>query len=1029
MRLRSEPDRVGTIRNTPPPQLHSGEWWYTVAFNAGLPQQHPEGDLDSYDGDATNVDSLLLHNSFAGRDALQKLVTHLKLRVSLRSQIYALAASRTTFYAFQFKPLLKFLEARRHRLLIADEVGLGKTIEAGIIFTELRQRKPLRRVLVVPPSHLVPKWRAELRRRFDLDLQPMGTTDALDFLHRYQEEGDECQLQGILSLQSLRGRRLQERWEEVSPDLDLVVFDEAGRIRNADTLSHQAARRVCENADAVLLLTATPVQTGAGDLFNLLRLLEPEEFTSLDVFQARLETNEHVLEALRLLSARVSGRQVADTLRGVERTPLKARFLDNPIYHDILSRLEQSAAPDRRARTELQRDLTGLNVLGHVLSRTRKREVHEYKAERRAKLLTVEPTPVEREFYDRVTTLCRERLLRSGATPFAAFITMHPQRQMASCMVAMIDYAVARQQRERQSEALPDPEASDLDVEDVEDFEEAYDNRPAVTQDWASLGDLDEWRARLATHDSKWDKLLEALRDLDREEAGAKVVVFAFFKGTLRYLERRLGEEAIGCVRVDGDVPTDPDDPDRDERANRIEVFRTDPRVRVLLSSEVGDEGIDLQFAHVLVNYDLPWNPMRVEQRIGRLDRLNQPSDVIQIINLSMLGTIEDRVLKRLYDRIEIFRRSIGDLETILGEEVRKLQTDLFAKQLTQEEMDRRLEQTAEAIIRRQHHLEQLQSHAESLLQSDEFFLEAIRTARSRSRYFRGEDLLNYIRDFLTDHHRDCAIEEEIADRMYRLRVSDSLRQLVRASVPSHDLGLRLFLTRSQSGTLRLCIDPEMAQSDHHADLLTFHHPVIRAISKYYDQHTQELHPISYVRVRSMVVPPGRYAWFLFQTEVTGARPERDLEIVGFSLDGGDPLSTDASEELLNALLLDSETVAPSARKGSVSADLIRRAHDVLTARLYERFERRKRTNDALVNNLLASLRESHERTVRLRKEQIAVARERGRKETYIRGRETGLRNLEDAHQRRIAEVEATRTLGKSFDLRGAGVAEVDHGG
>ena len=120
----------------------------------------------------------------------------------------------------------------------------------------------MKRILIVPPSHLVTKWQDEMRRRFDLEFHILDTRDALDFLHRFEEEGDETELRGILSLQSLRGKRLQERWEEVSPSLDLVVFDEAGRLRNEETRSHATAKRLVETADGVLLLTATPVQTG-----------------------------------------------------------------------------------------------------------------------------------------------------------------------------------------------------------------------------------------------------------------------------------------------------------------------------------------------------------------------------------------------------------------------------------------------------------------------------------------------------------------------------------------------------------------------------------------------------------------------------------------------------------------------------------------------------------------------------------------------------------------------------------------------
>src|SRR5215831_6399040 len=115
-----------------------------------------------------------------------------------------------------------------------------------------------------------------------------------------------------------------------------------------------------------------------------------------------------------------------------------------------------------------------------------------------------------------------------------------------------------------------------------------------------------------------------------------------------------------------------------DERLQLIDEFKTDPRIQILLSSEVGSEGIDLQFRRFLVNYDLPWNPMKVEQRIGRLDRLGQKAERISIINLSLVDTVEERILERLYERINIFRESIGELEEILGDMTNQMLTELF---------------------------------------------------------------------------------------------------------------------------------------------------------------------------------------------------------------------------------------------------------------------------------------------------------------------------------------------------------------
>ena len=1018
VRLRSRRDRVGSVAGQP--RRIGGEYWYPVSFGPGDRSEQPETDLEAYTGKSDSVADILVGGQFAGREAFSKLITHLKLTISLRSQIYALDASRTTFYAYQFKPLLKLLDSRLQRLLIADEVGLGKTIETGIILTEMFQRFPMKRVLIVVPAHLRIKWQEELRRRFDLNFEFLDSGGAQEFLRRYAEEHDEAELRGIISLQAFRGLKLQERWDEVSPTFDLVVFDEAGRLRNSSTRSHQAAERLAEMSNGLLLLTATPVQTGDEDLLNLLKLVDPDEFATLDVFRERLRANEPILNAIRLVEAGRTA-EAADVLGQAQNGPLGTRFSDNPLYADILERLERAVPADRRNLVELQRDMNSLNVLAQVLSRTRKRDAHEARTARRPRLWTVEPTADERLFYDAVTNLARSQYARRMSALGASFATIQAQRQVASCMVAMIDYALERATESRASESA---ELSDLEPSDLDSNHEDIDTSDDI---WSKLGDPGEWRHRLAANDSKWRGLLKMLQDIESEERNAKVVVFAYFKKTLRYLEERLQQERIGCVRVDGDVPTTPDDPDNDERHKRIRRFCEDPSIRVLLSSEVGDEGIDLQFAHYLVNYDLPWNPMKVEQRIGRLDRLGQKSPFVTVVNISMRGTVEDRILQRLYARIRIFQQSIGDLEAILGEEVQKLERDLFARHLTSEEEERRIEQAAMVIERRKLELEQFERDSERLIGTDDFFIQEINRARSLGRYVSGPELVIYLRDFLAAHHRSCTVKDE-SDRIYDLRVTDELRQLVRNSIPGGDYGLRLFLSRSASGQLRFTTDPELAQEDRKLEFLTFHHPLIRAIKRYYDGHETELHPVSYIRVSSSDVPPGPYAWFLYVTEITGARPVKDIEVVAFPVGGEEALPPDPSEQLLARMITESLSVPPAQRVAAISQPLCTLADEILVSRLQGRFEERRRSNDALVSNRLASAREGFERNKRRTLDQIEMAKLRNRKETYIRGLETRLRNQDAAFREREREIEASRELGRSFRLCGAGVAEIRRG-
>ena len=242
---------------------------------------------------------------------------------------------------------------------------------------------------------------------------------------------------------------------------------------------------------------------------------------------------------------------------------------------------------------------------------------------------------------------------------------MMPQRQVASCIPAVVE----RYERDLRLEVGGlESELSDLQAEDWENGFDAADP-PSADVDLRQV--IGRWKAA-GSRDTKFSELLNTFRLLDESEPDRKVLIFAYFKPTLYYLSARLTDAGYTNLVISGDF-TD------EERQESIRRFREDHQLRILLSSEVGSEGLDFQFCHVMVNYDLPWNPMVVEQRIGRLDRIGQRSPKIIIFNFSVPGTIEDRIFTRLYQRIRIFEESIGDLEPILGEEIKNLTRDLLS--------------------------------------------------------------------------------------------------------------------------------------------------------------------------------------------------------------------------------------------------------------------------------------------------------------------------------------------------------------
>ena len=192
-----------------------------------------------------------------------------------------------------------------------------------------------------------------------------------------------------------------------------------------------------------------------------------------------------------------------------------------------------------------------------------------------------------------------------------------------------------------------------------------------------------------------------------------KLIVFALFRKTLRYLQIRLKKAGYNAVVIHGQI---------NNRDEILQQFKTDDNIQVLLSSEVGSEGLDMQFCNSMVNYDLPWNPMVVEQRIGRIDRFGQKSPVVNIYNFIVAGSIQEEIYIRLLERIGIFQGTVGDMEAILDAEIHydgeemtiqkvysKMEKEFFTKQLTQQEREKKIAEVEQAIANEKEHLQHLQ--------------------------------------------------------------------------------------------------------------------------------------------------------------------------------------------------------------------------------------------------------------------------------------------------------------------------------
>lgn len=366
----------------------------------------------------------LLQRGRVGRPSdLYRTLAHIRLSGRLVNYIYSLDTTETDFYAYQFKPVLKLLHSVGSGILIADEVGLGKTIEAGLIWTELRSRFDFQRLVVVCPAMLREKWRDELRRRFGLEPRVCGAAETVEALRSVVqgENPDFC------LVTSMQGMRPPKEWEEAGsggsgnvqlahlvanhaeedPLIDLLIIDEAHYLRNPETQTAELGRLLRGVSAYAVLLSATPVHLRSDDLFYLLTLVDEDTFSRRDVFTHILEANQHLIRARdQVAGGRIS---VADLRADLQRAAYHPLLRVNRQLHRLIESLTENddlQSPVRRA--ELAYRLDSMNLLGHAVTRTRKRDVKEWRVLRRPVTERVEMTELERRFYETVTETVRE---------------------------------------------------------------------------------------------------------------------------------------------------------------------------------------------------------------------------------------------------------------------------------------------------------------------------------------------------------------------------------------------------------------------------------------------------------------------------------------------------------------------------------------------------------------------------------------------------------------------------------------------
>lgn len=1032
VRLKSNPGRAGTISGEQIDRKGSVRW--EVHFEDGS-EFVPELALEAVTAESANPYTQMRDRRFMRARDLRTSLTHYRLSGRLADMIYSLDTTSTDFYPYQFKPVLNFLDSPCRGILIADEVGLGKTIEAGLIWTELRSREDAKRLLVLCPAMLREKWRRELRDRFGIS----ATVCSADEVHETLRSSASAQ-QGFALIASLQGMRPPSGWDDddeagprsgaarlarflndqadEEPLFDLVVIDEAHYLRNAETQTARLGRLVRPVAENLVLLSATPIQLRNTDLFNLLNLLDGDTFPFEWSFETALRENAPLV---RLRDRLLQGALTVDEYTAALQEACEARELGaSETLHALLHEPPEAEELARPAvRLELADRLDRVNPITKVVSRTRKRDVHERKVVRAPSAIIARMTPVEEGFYlqvtERVRAYCERRELAEG------FMLTIPQRQLCSSMAAACRAWSNRPDEDESEEILWEAFGDEAEQGASQGFANI---KPLIGELAGIARELGDYAA-LRAHDSKFEVLREQLLEYWRKFPDAKVVLFAYFRGTLRYLEERFRELGVSTAVLMGGMDKD----------RVLEDFASPEGARLLLSSEVASEGVDLQFSSLLVNYDLPWNPMRIEQRIGRIDRIGQQAERILIWNVFLGETLDDRVYKRLFARLEIFEEALGATEGILGDAVRKMSYELLRHHLTPDEEANVIELTATAMEKNLKLQNELEDQASRLVAHGDYLQTKINSARQLNRYVSADDLLVYVRDFVERNYDGSQfVPVAGSERTYEIDLGAKARAEFAAFVEQSRLQGRTRLASPASGRHLCCFENKLGRHDPRVEVISQYHPLVHWVARCMRSAEAKRHaPIAALRLErshAPSLPPGRYVFSAQRWTVVG---ERTIERLVFSArriggaESAEELSPDQAELLVTSAALkgDDWLHAGGELDGEELQDLLLDAVDELDSRFHEFVKVADIENRDRVNFQLQMLDRHEREQIESLRRQIEQLRFTGKTRT-IKANEGRIRKTRERSEDRRNRLSSKLGLTHEHRLAAGGVIEVN---
>ncbi|WP_162786750.1 DEAD/DEAH box helicase [Janibacter anophelis] len=948
----------------------SNDRWLYEIRTGGMDTRRAEADLDDRPGGSSPHEWLAQAPDPAHR--LAATLTRAKLEQGFTDTVFSFRATRTIFRPYQFKPVLKLLNSGSARMLIADEVGLGKTIEAGLVWTELEARHHADRVLIVCPSNLASKWRREMDERFGFELQELDTAGLAQLMEQLATDRVPRRGAYICTLERLRRWEQVELATELRINFDLVIIDEAHALRNRGTKSHALGLAISQWADALIFLSATPVNLRNSDLFNLLDLLVPGEFDDLESLQARIAPNV-VLNKVTgsLLDPTVTNADRLAWLDDLQRSRFGRIVQQRPDYDMLREQLSGSILTSESI-VEIKRLASELHGLSAQLTRTRKVEVDEGKSLREPRTVPVLWDDTERAFYDEFLAWCIERARVKGQP--LRFAMQMPLRLAGSCLPMAARSVLAWR----------------TGISDGVEIDSVATSEVVRTADSPPPRRL-RALAESLDRDTKRDQFVQIVADLVAQNRQA--LLFTFSRPTLAYLQQSLkGVARIGVLH--GDVP-------RDERDKVMSTFR-EGGYDIMLATKVAAEGLDFEFCSVLINYDLPWNPMEIEQRIGRLDRIGQTEEKILIYNFSTPGTIETDILERVFERIEIFEHAIGQLEPIIDASWSKIEDVALDFSLTPEQRAQRALEAAAAVAEQRRAVDEVDEAAPFLLSSDGVDIDGLEPDLVASgRYVGQVELALLVADWVRTFGGRAEISDQLLTVVGNDELADHLQQLISQGRRSAREVADLSASLRGGQTIYLSLDQEGSRL-RGTPLLTATHPLVHAALGV-PSHRQSRFSHVHLPQDETTAQPGTYVVHLCQATWDGVRPLHEVWSSTVDAHTAEPVP-DLGGSVMAAV------AAGRLRDGRRTfADLGRALSVALherDARIHDRGDALQRENAAFAEARRVGALEAHERRMTTQQQRLDTLRERGRSAAVVRMQEAQGRQQEQRHARLLNDLD-----------------------